>query len=66
MSKPPFASDTRLCWAVRDTDGDTFGPLHKKREDAERAVRFMNRFNPGLRETVYRLALLRMEEIPHD
>lgn len=52
-------------WAVLDGEGDPVGPLHERREDAERAVRFMNHHNPGLRSTVYRLGLLRMEEVPH-
>lgn len=64
----PFAppQSALMRWAVRDNDGDVFGPLHERREDAERAVQFMNHYNPGLRRTVYRLALLRMEEVSHD
>jgi len=52
-----------LRWAVLDGDGEPVGPLHETRQDADRAVRFMNTYRPGLRDTVYRLGLLRLEAL---
>lgn len=50
-------------WAVLDGDGKPVGPLHDTREEADKAVWFMNHFNPGNRRTAYRLGLLRIEEM---